>query len=128
MRISPAVFRQLPLEGEALEFEGERIPISRDNAPRLVEAVRKLRAAPAPACTPPADAAEDEAAPVRERILVLRARLRGLMEEANALSHRKLKPNQRKLLAEVLLSAARKLARMAPPPPAEKTGSPEKSA
>jgi hypothetical protein len=46
---------------------------------------------------PPADPAEDEAVPARERIPVLRARLRGLMEEANALRHRKLKPNQRKL-------------------------------
>jgi hypothetical protein len=45
-RISPNTFRHIEphVKNDAIEFEGESIPLTPENAPRVREAVRKLRA------------------------------------------------------------------------------------
>ncbi len=100
MRISPALFRRLPVSEEGLEFEGTKIPIAPENAPRIIEAVRALR--PARREPPPPPLAG-------ERIDALRNLLQTAVSEADELCFGPLEEVHRQVLRDLLLEAAGRL-------------------
>ena len=92
VRISPQSYRaiQAAVKGETIEFEGDSIPITPENAPRIRQVIGALRA----------ELRQAEAAQVRYSLGIsrLQARLDACFEDMSALSRRPLDEGERAAL------------------------------
>jgi hypothetical protein len=106
-RISEGEFRQIASQvtDEALEFDGESIPLTPQNAPRIRQAVRALRRQ--------LRDAESRFPPHSDTVSQLLTRLEALLEDMRRLNHPLLPPLERQSLRGVAHYAAQKWSEIA---------------
>lgn len=103
MRITPATYGQIvpAVSEETIECGGEKIPINRDNAVRIKQAVAALRRAARPPLDGPA------------RVQAAVTRVNNCVALVSALARIPLDPEHRATVEEILRAGARKLTELA---------------
>jgi hypothetical protein len=119
MRISPERYRMVEgaVADQTIEFQGEKIPITRENSVRIAAAVDALQRANEHAWSELLRLGTplDSKAPVLEnpRILSLHSRMDLWLKQAGAIAHSDLEPVERELLLDIIDSAGMGLKELA---------------